>query len=51
MEDGGQISLDWALPLKYVDDQNQGVKHFEEYEPKDDTKIMFIVHGLTGGSN
>ncbi|KAL4442852.1 hypothetical protein ABPG74_010741 [Tetrahymena malaccensis] len=43
LQDGGQISLDWALPIDQQTDQ--------EYNPSDDTKILFVIHGLTGGSN
>ncbi|EAS02012.2 alpha/beta hydrolase family protein (macronuclear) [Tetrahymena thermophila SB210] len=43
LQDGGQISLDWALPIN--------LKTAQEYNPSDDTKILFVVHGLTGGSN
>ncbi|EGR27466.1 hypothetical protein IMG5_195470 [Ichthyophthirius multifiliis] len=43
LSDGGQISLDWANP---INNQNH-----QEYEPSPDTKILFIIHGLTGGSN
>jgi predicted alpha/beta-fold hydrolase len=40
--DGGQASLDWALPTDL---------HNKAYEPPEETKLLFIVHGLTGGSN
>ncbi|KAL4491417.1 hypothetical protein ABPG72_008073 [Tetrahymena utriculariae] len=43
LQDGGQISLDWALPFN--------LKTGQEYNPSDDTKILFVSHGLTGGSN
>ncbi|KRX06357.1 hypothetical protein PPERSA_04970 [Pseudocohnilembus persalinus] len=71
LQDGGQISLDWAKPITYQKDENieniyninqknnksnndNFKKEFRierEYEPQNDQKIMFIVHGLTGGSD
>lgn len=36
--------MDWALPYKQNSDE-------ECYEPGENGKILFIVHGLTGGSN
>jgi len=51
LPDGGQIMLDWALPVKkvqYVGTPLYG--RYYPYQPSDDNKIIFIIHGLTGGS-
>lgn len=45
-EDGGHVSLDWALPLKLTETKGA----FEEYDPVPETPIFFVMHGLTGGS-
>ena len=39
MADGGQVSLDWVSPSE------------ETSDGESNQKILFIVHGLTGGSN
>lgn len=51
LPDGGQIMLDWSLPAKRV--EYQGTPLHGRYYPcqaSNDNKIMFILHGLTGGS-
>jgi len=51
LPDGGQISLDWALPCRQVDVAGTSLHgKYYPYQPAADTKIMFIIHGLTGGS-
>ena len=51
LSDGGQITLDWALPSK---EMNCAGTHlhgkFYPYEPGSNNKILFVIHGLTGGS-
>lgn len=43
-EDGGHVSLDWALPQQFSDGK------WQEVEPEEHTPIFFVMHGLTGGS-
>jgi len=51
LPDGGQIMLDWALPSKQVNAVGTHLHgRYYPYQPAADTKIMFIIHGLTGGS-
>jgi len=51
LPDGGQVTLDWALPTKRIEFIGTPVfGKYYPYEPSKDSKIMFIIHGLTGGS-
>ena len=51
LSDGGQVTLDWALPVKRIDYTGTPVQgKYYPYNPPNDNKIMFIIHGLTGGS-
>jgi len=51
LPDGGQVMLDWALPTKRIELVDTPVfGKYYPYEPSKDNKIMFIIHGLTGGS-
>lgn len=53
LSDGGKITLDWALPKKSIDIPGTHI-HTPYYHPFDapkDTKIVFMLHGLTGGSD
>lgn len=43
LKDGGQFSLDWAYPFDSLTNT--------EFDPPSNTKILFVIHGLTGGSN
>jgi len=51
LPDGGQITLDWTLPTRAIEYPGSPLygEHYP-YQPADNTKIMFIIHGLTGGS-
>jgi predicted alpha/beta-fold hydrolase len=46
LKDGGQIAIDWAGPLH----SDQNADNSAEKTSKDN-KILFILHGLTGGSD
>jgi len=47
----GQIALDWANPLQKLDHPDIPFKNeYYPYEPEKERKILFILHGLTGGS-
>lgn len=51
LQDGGQIVLDWSLPVKKLDFEGTPLHgRFYPYQPVNNTKILFIIHGLTGGS-
>jgi len=51
LPDGGQITLDWALPAKKIEYKNTRYDdRYFPYEPLKDNKILLIMHGLTGGS-
>lgn len=51
MSDGGQITLDWTLPTQKINLAGTFLHNKKyPYEPSKDTKIMLILHGLTGGS-
>jgi len=51
LSDGGQIVLDWSLPVKKIEYEGTPLHgRYYPYQPPNDTKIMFIIHGLTGGS-
>jgi predicted alpha/beta-fold hydrolase len=52
LPDGGQVCLDWALPLRRVGSfgKTPHSNQYYPYEPASDSKVMFIIHGLTGGS-
>jgi len=51
LPDGGQITLDWTLPTKPIEYAGSPLygEHYP-YQAPNNTKIMFIIHGLTGGS-
>lgn len=43
--------MDWALPSKKMDCPGTHVHgKFYPYEPGKDSKVLFVIHGLTGGS-
>lgn len=50
LQDGGTIALDWADPFRKVENANGSSKYVEV--PADETTpTIFVIHGLTGGSN
>lgn len=57
MDDGGQVSLDWVNPRVthqtfYPEDHRlYGTNYRVSIEKDQNTPIVIIVHGLTGGSN
>lgn len=51
LPDGGQVALDWALPVKQVNNEGTHLHgRYYPYKAPKDTKILFLIHGLTGGS-
>jgi len=51
LSDGGQVCIDWAYPLKQIHyTKNPHKDELFPYNPPDNNKIMFVIHGLTGGS-
>ena len=52
LADGGQICIDWALPLRKVGfPASSHQNKYYPYDPPQNNKILFIIHGLTGGSD
>ena len=52
LQDGGTIALDWANPYVKVEDTSKGSKgKYAEVAADENTPTIFVIHGLTGGSN
>lgn len=51
LPDGGTICIDWANPRVEMPIKNNPYHHkYVEVTPTEDTPTIFVIHGLTGGS-